>query len=203
MIPEKGEDIMEEHRLRFEREETENLPSFYMLDVAENRLDFDVDEGIYHHEGTLEKGILRLFFEESGEKKECFYLMEDEKTLSSFRVIRPYEATKEKSGILYHIDKDTQLVYTGDDKKEKILMVLRQESEDKVLLTIRLIDFVDNYFENRRGYLSMMSPDIERGKNLPRKDEGCFFLGEDEGQEEQESSLQRSYLDSMMRENRR
>ena len=187
-------------------EDKDELPSFYMLDSKDGKMEFDTDKDTYYYQGKINSGILRIFVEGLPEDKECFYLLKGKETNATFRIIHPYEAKLDDDGILYRIDDETELVYTKDDDSEKILMVRITEKNDGIVLGLEIVNYTENYFANKRGFLYSISPDQFRNKgNKKLKAENGFFNLPSEKQENdgEVSALQRSYLDSMIRENRK
>lgn len=187
---------MERHQLRFD-EETKTIPTLYMEEENEKRQNLENRENLYVYSGKLKKGVIRFFLDEEDEDKEGCYLMEDEKTISSFKVIHPYEVKVGEDSIRYTIDELTRLEYVGDDK-DKILMVSLEEEEDVILLRMRVVDYQENYFENESGYLSMIDPDYTR-KPHERKENIGFLRNpmEKKPEEKKETSVESGYLETM------
>lgn len=187
---------MERHQLRFD-EETRKLPSLSMEMGNEERQKLESREDLYVYSGKLKNGVIRFFLDEEDEDKEGCYLMEDEKTVSSFKVIHPYEVKVGEDSIRYTIDELTRLEYVGDDK-DKILMVSLEEEEDVILLRMRVVDYQENYFENESGYLSMIDPDYTR-KPHERKENIGFLRNpvEKKPEEKKETSVESGYLETM------
>lgn len=194
---------MNQFALRFD-ESKEEMPSFYMMDSLDEKMEFETDKDTYYYQGKIRPGKLRIFVEGLQEDKDCFYLLKDGNTRSSFKIIHPYEVEIDGEEILYLIDDRTELRYVADEDSEKILMVRIEERKQGMVLELQIVDYSDNYFANKNGFLSSLSPDQFRNrKNVTQKKENGFLTDAVEKPKDEVSSLQRSYLDSMIRENRK
>lgn len=129
--------------------------------VKEYSYHFQKDDDVFNYYGRLQKGELKFLLTKNKDDKDYRFAYYLKKNLNQyFYVLNPSEIEESDDGIIYYIGPKTKLSFIGDESKEYVLSVEKNQDIDVFMLEINLEVMKEDSFtpisfnpDNQREYL--------------------------------------------------